>query len=221
MRAKPWSIFVGAVCIATTGCASERFDTAAEADAIITVEDETHDYTTARTYAMAQEVYDLSDLVEEPLPPTDMYDDLILTTVAEQMAEAGYTRVDLETGEPDVVVFTGKVAQRTWYLYGYWPCWGYPGYWCYYPPVTVPVAVDAGTVVVTMLDRDVTAPPPEGVTEPTVQPIWVGALNGLLESSIPNTERRIAEGLVQAFEQSPYLIVGPPVPPQPDPPGGM
>jgi len=212
--------FAAAVAV-ISGCTGARFESAAEADTIVTVEDSGHDYTDARTYAMPQEVFDLGDFVEEPIPPNHDHDELILTTVADQLAAAGYTRVDLETGDPDVVVTLGAVAQRNWYVYGYWPCWGYPGYWCYYPPVAVPVAVDSGTLVMSMIDGDVTVPPPDGVTLPAVQPVWLGALNGLLEQSIPNTARRIELGIAQAFEQSPYLIVGPAVPSQPTPPGGM
>ncbi len=210
--------WVAALGLTLAGCSTARFDDVSEADAVVTFEDREYDYSTSRTYGMAQQVFDLSDLVEEPIPPNHTHDDLILSSMADQMAMAGYTRVDLTTGNPDVVVMLGTVAQRNWTYYTWGGCWGYPGYWCYYPPVTVPVAYDVGTLVMTIIDPDEMITPPPGIVDPGVPVVWSGALNGLLESSVPNTARRIDLGISQAFVQSPFLVVGPPVESQPTPP---
>ncbi|RLB52902.1 MAG: hypothetical protein DRJ42_13465, partial [Deltaproteobacteria bacterium] len=185
---------------------------------ILTFEDNEHDYSTSRTYGMVQEVFDLSDRVEEPIPPGHIHDELIISTVADQMAMAGYTRVDVATGNPDVLVMLGAVAQRNWAYYSWGGCWGYYSYYCYYPPYVVPVSYDVGTLIMTMIDPNEMLTPPEGITDPAVPVIWTGAINGLLETSVPNTARRIEISIAQAFEQSPFLVVGAPVDSQPTPP---
>jgi hypothetical protein len=193
-----------------TGCSRDSFSSYKDFDTVISVYDPEYEdeFENNRTFAMPEEVFDLSDVVNDPIEHDGKYDQQILDRVAENMAELGYHR-EVITGDPsemntdaDVIVYVGAVAQEDWgYVSYYWYGW----YWYY--PTTVTVNFDNGTIVFTMVDPDLAD------EEAEVMPvIWSGALRGLLGY---HSTSQVMSGIDQAFNQSPYLRVGPPVASEP------
>ncbi len=108
--------------LALAGCRIESFDHASDLDTIGTVYEPDRDYSGLMTYAMPDEVFDLSDLVDEPRDRDEAFDPLVLETVAANMAHLGYERLDdPEDPNVDVVVVVGAVATDNWVLHGYYP----------------------------------------------------------------------------------------------------
>ncbi|MGF1465478.1 MAG: DUF4136 domain-containing protein [Sandaracinaceae bacterium] len=207
------------MALAALGCSVARFENTSETDAVFTGRDpEIADFSMFETYALPDEVFDLSDFVDDPIPRSGMFDDLILETVADNMARLGYQRVDVPddplSGEADLILAVGAVAQDNWTFYCYpWPI--YPGYWWCYPGWgAVPVNTPTGTLILTMIDPTKAVPP----TDPDLDGIdfiapvvWGGAISGVLSTSESNNAARIVETLDQAFAQSGYLRIGEPV----------
>ena len=141
----------------------------------------------------------------------------ILAQIEAEFTALGYTRVQVDGAEPDVVVLV--TAARTdvvyWYSVGWWDYWGYwpgwgpgwgpccygPGYGPGYPWGPVYGGTQStGTLVITMLDPNMTP-----ARELEIPALWAGAINGLLQGSDASILARL-EGLIeQAFVQSPYL----------------
>lgn len=176
---------------------------------VVTWYDQDADFTGMGTYAMVDEVEDLSnddDNSSEPISPVDAI--TILDEANIQMVAAGFTlELDPENNLPDVFVFVGAtkndayIAFQTWYGYpGYWGGggWGYPGYY----PGTGYVKFKEGTIVLEMVDlRDV-------VDEPDaddVESLWYAGVNGALTGEGTNPEQDIRQGIAQSFAQSPYI----------------
>ena len=142
------------------------------------------------------------------------HDDLILDLVADNMADAGYTReMDPETSGADLIIMVSAIGvEKTeywavtdwWGYWGWYPGWGYPGYpgygpgyGYYYPPTYVGTTeFDQGSLVLTLVDPNAG----EGEILPVV---WSGVVRGLL--GYGGESARITRGINQAFTQSPYL----------------
>ena len=154
-----WTWLVCALIVGAwlAGCSRESFSSYQDFDVVITAYDPEYldEFENNRTFAMPEEVFDLSDLINDPIEREGKYDQRILNRVAINMAEMGYDRLEI-TGDPsemnteaDVIVYVGAVAQENWgYVTYYWY-----GYYWYYPP-TVKVNLDNGTIVFTMVDPD-------------------------------------------------------------------
>ena len=167
-----------------------------DADAVLTFRDAEADFSAMTTYAMPDTVYYLK---EDGIEPGDeAIDGTILTSVKNNMAAAGFTRVD-DPDQADVVVIA-LASKTTWVGGGCYPWywdwwWGYPG-WCY--PYTY--TYNTGTVFINMFDAD------KKDSEEKQPPIWLAALNGIADGS--NITSRVQKGINQAFSQSPYLSEG-------------
>jgi hypothetical protein len=140
-----------------------------------------------------------------------LFQTTICSTLANQLDDLGYTLVDaaLTPGgtPPDFIVTVGALTQSytayvsyPWYGYwgGYYPYYPWGGWGIYYPWGGVYYSYNVGTLVITMVKP--TSLPDGG----QMNAVWAGALNGLVTSTSV-TPPIVANGIVQAFTQSPYL----------------
>jgi hypothetical protein len=110
----------------------------------------------------------------------------------------------LEDVDADLIVIPGIVATQSWVYYDYYSYSYYGYYWyAYYPPSYVAVSYEAGTLIISMMDKSETI---EDEDDGTVayQPVWTAALRGLLAYIDGG---KVQNGIQQAFKQSPYLDV--------------
>ena len=190
-------------------CAPASFDEDDDTDMVITMRKPDHDFSGYRTYAITEPVVDLSAAAEDPIQvPHAAVDPIILSSLEQEMNEAGYVRVaDAMDDEPDVVVTPGVVATNNWGWVSYYPWYGYAGYYWYYPPVPVPVNTPSGSVIITMLDPN--AAEMDDEQRNLVPVIWTGAMRSLLyDSDSESSAADIPQLMDQMFDQSPYLKVG-------------
>lgn len=185
-------------------------------DLVITLYDENFDYGTLKTYAMPDSVVEFPDSTQTINPATEQ---LILQTVADNMANYGYTRIinpDTTVADsiPDVVVLCRALTQdfaafTTYPWWGYWGGWyggwypPYPGWGWGYPPGGV--SVNTFTVGAVLIDMAQGLPDPPDETAEVQSGVWSAGLNGLLSNSLQGDQTRVKEGIDRAFEQSPYL----------------
>lgn len=204
------------------GCYPNDSISVSETDIVMTAYNDSVGFPTLKTYFMSDTVIPLRDdstdhsLIEN--------NNLIIETIATNMANYGYTRVDASyEGIPDVSVSSVAIAVTTvtvgWW-YPYYPGWGwgwgwykssretnyyYPGYPGYYPPgywggYPYSTSYTTGTLLMRMANPlDIRI-----IDGDTVVPIyWAGAVNGVLSSG--SNASRITNGINQAFEQSPEI----------------
>jgi hypothetical protein len=217
-KPKKW---IGLACVLIVGaglvdCSRDSFSSYKDFDAVVTAynTDYQDEFENNRTFAMPEEVFDLSDLADDPIDLNGKYNQLVLDRVADNMAELGYDRVPI-AGDPfemvtdaDVIVYVGAVAQENWvYGSGYYCSYG----WCWYYPVNgVAVNFDNGTIILTMVDPDLAEEVDAG--NANIPVVWSGGLRGLLGYHSPS---EVEGGIDQAFDQSQYLRVGEAVPSKP------
>jgi hypothetical protein len=210
-----------------TACYPDDDIAVSESDVIVTAKDDTVNFENIKTYYMPQRVFVVDDDTTDDQEPIE-YENAILTSIAKNLDDYGYTRItdttDAENTIDVVVIATAFETTVTsiWYPYypyypgwddWYWwspgwgyypPGWGYypPGYG-YYPPYYPPYLSQytMGTVKIDMIDPwkpDTIAP------DTTMYPsYWTAAIHGLLQGD--NIESRIERSIDQAFKQSPYL----------------
>jgi hypothetical protein len=201
------------VTVSVGACTYDEFDSSADFDAVITVENPEYSYTGNQTYAVVPEVADLTTMVEGTvrIPNKERWQEVILAAIHRNMKEVGYTEETGDIRDADVVVGAGIVTQENWALVGgYYSWWGWYGW--YYYPVTYAVSFDSGSVIMVMIDpewRDESRSAEDtgtdgGVGPEAYQAVWGAGLHGLLDAA---TESKVDNGIDQAFEQSPYLHV--------------
>lgn len=196
------------------GCSPEAFGDAEELDAVLTVRQPDRDFTAYETYSMPDRLFDLAGLVESPREIPDWVQPLVLKTVAEEMATAGYRRVAYaspptrDSDESEVVVLVGAVSSDNWVFAGYYNWW--PGYWYAYP-IVVPINFASGSVIVTMLRPQEANEDEDGRL--VVPAVWAAGMRGVATGSQDEGTRRVRSALAQAFDQSPYLRTGSPTDP--------
>lgn len=175
-------------------------------DTVITLFDSEADFNKP-TYAMPDSVV---HFVDEGTSEDDIdrsKDQLILSTVANNMAALGYTRVtDSTAAAPAFAVLVGVTTSdnytTVWYPgWGYWYGWGwwggYPGWG--YPGGSVTYSYTTGTIFITMINPDKLNPDTQ-----TYGAVWLARLNGILSNAV-NSNQRITQGINSAYSQSPYL----------------
>jgi len=178
---------------------------------VITVVDQGPALANARTFALPDTV------VEVPLGSNTIdhqFDHQIVASVRAHMTALGWQ--DLGTNpvaKPDVVVLIADntriqtgVAYFDWFgAWGYLPYWG-PAVgdgWAWGVPAgAVPYAFQAGTILITMLDRRADDP-----TLRRIPLLWAAGIDGVVTNTTSTVERALA-GIDQAFAQSPYLLKG-------------
>ena len=173
-----------------------------ETDIVLTEYDQEFNFKAKRTYAMPDNVVNVSGKIIEGEPPEfikEPYNTQIIERIELNLSNLGWERAD-DPSTADVVLFPASWSNTTvYYWYDYW-CWYYYYYcgwgWYWYPTVSVS-AYTTGTLVMTMVvDGD-------EYIDPAI--VWTGAINGLL-SGVQNGTR-LSNGIDQAFIQSPYLKI--------------
>jgi len=204
-----WRALAPSLLVATApACYPGSLDSAEEALVVATVRDTDRDFTQYGTFAMPDEVYDLSEFVNLPIERDGTYDRRILNDFARGMADAGWERVaDPDDPEVDVVLLVGAVATNNFIWVGT-PGWGYyPGWGYLYPPYWSSVNVPQGTVIGIMVSPSEFDSVTQGVPV-----LWGAVIQGVLQIDPARLARQIDASIAKAFEQSPYLQVGDPLP---------
>lgn len=199
------SLAVAGCAAILSACLPETFTNDEELDAILTVRQPSHDFSSYETYSMSNELIDLGFLVDEPREIPDWASPVVSKAVADEMAALGCRRVPYEerSDNADVVVLLGAVVADNWVLSGYYPWW--PGYWFWYPVVR-PVNFVTGSLVVTMLHPEDAVEDESGRL--VVPAVWAAGMSGVASGSQQRGTRRLQSSIRQAFAQSPYLRTG-------------
>lgn len=190
-----------------SACRFDTYDNIQELDTVFTARRPSQDFQAFKKYALLDDVFDLSGLVEDAVEVDHSFDAVILNAIERNVGARGFERIaDPNAPEIDLTFAAGVVAQNNWVLAGYYPWYGYPGWYWYYPPVVVPVSYPVGTVVVAAF-RPVDAKVDDSGR--TVVPLlWASAMAGVLSTNASDTTARINSSIDQAFAQSPYLQSG-------------
>ena len=204
-------LFLFALMLSFTSCYTDYGLTAADYDIVVTEFDKTTDFGALKTFSIIDSVFhitgDTSEADSELL--TRKYDNLILSTIRDNMIKYGYTEIKdpSDQNKPDVVLVVQALGTQVdqyysggWYpWYGWYPWWGY--YPPYYPPYVGKATYYLGTLFIDYIDVAASQNEPDN----TLATPWYATINGLLESG--QAESRITGTINQAFEQSPYLKV--------------
>jgi hypothetical protein len=192
------------------GCYPAGPEYTEDLDVIYTSYDKEYDFkASGGTYSMPDEVVidaekdDNGNWVPEYMAQPAA--DIILNAIEDKMTEYGWTRVDPEVEQPDVVVMPAAIKSTT-YFYSYWYDWWYGGwyggYWgWYYPPYVSISSYTTGSLVIVMSDPSLAEDSPIGQS-PTN---WVAIGNGLYTGYYD--AGRVTDAIDQAFAQSPYLYI--------------
>jgi hypothetical protein len=194
------------VAVVYGACTPGSEITAAESDVVATLYSSSFDFGSVKRYAMPDSIFRLVD--EENGSDSDFLtreDEVrILAQIESSFEDRGYVKVDTNaTPPPDFQVIVAAQAVDYWNLYTYNPWYGWWGYyWWYYPPATgVSYAYTIGSLFVQMGDFEERSPDDDA----TRTSYWWGAMNGVLNDTSSNREKRVTNGINQMFEQSPYL----------------
>ena len=184
--------------------------TTEEADVVVTLFDDQTDFATLTSYAMPDTIIHLvADSSSDDLRRD--FDDEILAQVASEMAAKGFTR-ESDPNNADAFMLVAATTREQvgytgypwggmwgWYL-PYPPGWGW-GWYPWYGGAGTIYTYRSGTIFMQLLD-----PAQADSTEEKIPTVWIGAVNGLVQGN--TIEERIADGIRQAFAQSPYLADG-------------
>ena len=192
------------LAVLTAACYPGDVTNVEQVDVVITTPDEDVDFASYQTYAMPDTVVhitgdDDSGIVNLPRA----YDATILAEVAQNMADAGYTRLTgAQAVNADVVLLVGAIgtSRTEWYVTGgWWGYWGYypgyPGYGWGWPPYYGSVTIEQGSIFMFMLEPSASGQ--------NANIVWSAAARGLL--GYPQPQSRIVSSINQMFTQSPYL----------------
>jgi hypothetical protein len=178
---------------------------------VITVVDQGSGLAGARSFALPDTV------IEVPLGSNTIdhqFDHQIVASVRAHMTALGWQDVGTASvANPDVVLLIADntriqtgVAYFDWFgAWGGLPYWGpaVDGGWAWGVPVgAVPYAFQAGTILITMLDRRA-----ENPTLRQIPLLWAAGIDGVVTNTTSTVDRALA-GIDQAFAQSPYLLKG-------------
>ncbi len=202
------------LAVALQGCYPEGPEYIDETDIVYTNYDPDFDFAEALTFALPGQVIVVSDQdfryrgdITEPDFVDPPYNNLILSTVRDNMVQSGRTEIDKDEN-PDVILLLSVSATTQVYYYydwDYWswwyPHWGsgrgwrYPG--SYHPPYRR--CHRAGTLFIQMIDARHESP------DNQVPVVWCALINGVLEGDAASVSRRLQQTIDQAFRQSPYF----------------
>jgi len=206
--------FAVAIFAMIAGCYPGGAEFTSDTDIVLTNYNDAFDFGSVKTYFMSDSI---NHIVEDGEEADYSLDPHIITELSKSLDNLGYERLFPEdsTGpEPDVLILVSSIKVTNYQVYGGYPWyggwgygygwykstsyynyygygWGYP----YYP--TYVTSYETGTLAWNMVEPD---------NENEVLNVeWIGALNGVLGSNKITTKNRISDGIIQAFEQSPYL----------------
>ena len=175
---------------------------------VITVVDQGPALASARTFALPDTIIEIP-VGSNTLSHTS--DQQIISNVRAHMVGLGWQDVGTNpAARPDVVLLVAAntriqtgVAYFDWFgAWGYLPYWGAPvnsGWIWGVPAGAVPYAFQAGTILITMLDRR-----SEDPSAQKIPLLWAAGIDGVVTTTASTTERALV-GIDQAFAQSPYL----------------
>jgi len=206
LRATGLAVIVGAGLAA---CYPERTNQPNNYASITTIHDTLMAFNSVTTFYVPDSVVHLgpsggSDNISHA------FDSLIIARTAANMTSRGYTRVDDPlaadlTLNPAVTLvdnydFTGLDWCVTWGWAYPWTCTGWiPGY----PTDIIGFEYSAATVLIPMADLSGGVPPI--IARPPA--VWLAGLNGVVSgNSASIIADQIANGINQAFAQSPYIF---------------
>lgn len=171
-------------------------------DTVTTTHDATFNFAGATTYSLPDRIPFITDSNPSGTPdrlPPDL-EQLILTTINNEMTAIGYQQVNI-TQNPDLTMTAGalKITNVSVY-YGYW-CgywgWYYPCY-PYYPPVVGVSSYAVGSLLIDMA--------PNGTSSGNqYRGVWTAVIRGIQTGNTSTDRTRLVNGISQAFIQSPYL----------------
>lgn len=202
-----WTTLLLPLTLLAAGCHPGSVEDVAELDLVVTWHDPAAEFGVYVTYALADTIYDLAEL-EDPTHESDLdrrHDEDILAQVAAGFDALGYLRVDPDVEEPDLRVGVGATTREGTAFYSYYPWWGYDSSYPWYPAVGS-VDFTAGSLFLLLADWENRDPEAE-----TVPLLWMGAAQGVIESSAMSMAERIERAIDQMFSQSPYLGATPEV----------
>ena len=167
--------------------------TISDYDSVVTSYDQDTDFETYAYYYLDETFRDLNDL-DNPSPDQPPNASTFITEINNGMAAYGWTT------EPEISadVWIQMAYTETDYFYYY--CYPYYG-WYYYPYCGYSYAYSGGTAVIQIVD------PNDVDTEGNPRALWHAGLNGATNDSVQNLQKRIQDGMTQAFAQSPYLDI--------------
>ena len=202
MKKKISFVLIIASVLLLGGCYPHGAEYYEELDVVLANHNEEYDFTAKATYAMPDRIVKITGDISEGEEPSfipDIYAERILETIAANMSDLGWQRVDVEAN-PDLLLLPAAWETTTiYYWYDYWYGWWYGGYypyWPYYPPVSYS-SYTTGTLLMALIDPDQTGTNGNPIRQ------WAGAINGLLSGTYD--ANRINEAINKAFAISPYL----------------
>ncbi|MFW5820736.1 MAG: DUF4136 domain-containing protein [Bacteroidota bacterium] len=211
-----------------TSCYPDEENDISELDIVMTQYDVEFDFSTKQYFLLPDTVPIISSKEDYEKSEDELQlDNAILEEITVQMRNAGYMQLqpadtanDSRMNNAVVVLASRATVSYTDYYYDYYnygyDYWGgyygfnyyYPGYrWNHYYPWGYPVAYSysVGTVIIEMIDPAEPFEIDDANGEVTYPVRWMAVLNGMAELSLSNTEERTIDGIMQAFDQSPYL----------------
>ncbi len=207
-RVRKWLV---ASIILLSGCGSGAPTTVEELDLVVTAFQPEFAFASATTYLLPDKVVVITDpgtTAEEVDPAVSQH---VLEQVGAQLNSRGY--VALESGSetpPDLFVEVSKMTTvNADVYYTYWPSyWSayyapYYGYGVGWAATSYPyVSTSAfGSLII-----NVTNPNQPNTEEMKIPSVWAAVLNGIVDESAPTEiQRRVDNGVSQAFVQSPYF----------------
>lgn len=203
-------------------CYPEGPEYVEDLDVVYTNYDPEFNFTEQTTFAMPDSIILINEQnfngfeeQEAPEVVDPLYADVILEQIRENMADAGWTEIEIEE-DPDVVLLL-SVTRTTnlyynydwrywdWWYPGSYAGWGwyypnyFPGYYRGYNPGGYISGYRSGSLLMQMAQ-----PSNTGVNN-NVPVVWMTVINGLLEGSSTNISNRLVQTIDQAFAQSTYL----------------
>jgi hypothetical protein len=190
------------------GCYPQGPESYEELDVVLTRHNEDYDFVSQNTYSLPDKIVKITGNLTEDGDPVfipDVTAKKILDRIESNMASLGWQKVAV-SANPDMLLLPASWETTTiyyWYDYWYWwyggyyPGWGWGGYYPgYYPPVYWD-SYTTGTLVMSLIDKDILGANGNPVTQ------WTGAINGILTYSYDAT--RMNTAIDKAFSISPYL----------------
>jgi hypothetical protein len=186
-----------------SSCFNDYGLTESDYDIVLTLNDTSADFTTYKTFIIPDSVVQLGGSGGNA-----QYNSIMLNTFVNQLESKGYTRVyPSDTVRADLVALISTTTTNNYVITtDFWSYWGWYGWGSYYPwgpgysypPVYAGYSFTTGTMLMNLIDIA-----KSDTTNKKVATVWLGALNGVLESD--NVSERIVNGVNQAFTQSPYI----------------
>jgi hypothetical protein len=178
-------------------CQPDRFDESYDYETVATVFNESTDFGSFQTYALADSLGIIE--IGEDTDVTHAYDSTFFSRVRANMNARGYTEI-ADPRAADLVIVTGVmtsdyVTGGCYYWWDYY-CWYYcypGGGWCY-PYYTGTYTV--GTVVTLMIDRA-----SYDAALNTASLAWIGSIGSILSTNAAEISQKVDD----MFAQSPYI----------------